>query len=337
MTKKPRYEIRTGKFGQYFYDAVDERDLALADVLALLNDPDHIANKTAADLQVTRRELADYMKRAEDRARELAVLRCDLSAVKDANNRLGADYERARSQCTALSMDLRREQEGMADLRRRFGARDDDTMFSLLSRHASTIKALQARNKYLDDKIARIVELTPIYRDGYQTQVIEIASEQLPLTEPVMFEIETERALLFREIDKTLQEAGVWVGGRLDSIRQLIEMTKPSWGAGDEYVANLREQWGQINELVEKSVGRTKGQSLAYDVARLVDGMRNTSEQQAGDEHMGDWVYCKAHRRPHRTGWCTVPPREKIPLNAKTEKDAYAETRKLKLPIFGED
>jgi hypothetical protein len=26
----------------------------------------------------------------------------------------------------------------------------------------------------------------------------------------------------------------------------------------------------------------------------------------AGDEHLGEWVYCSQHMRPHETGWCTV-------------------------------
>jgi methyl coenzyme M reductase gamma subunit len=34
------------------------------------------------------------------------------------------------------------------------------------------------------------------------------------------------REELLEEIDKTLTEAGVWVGGRLDSIKQLIELAK---------------------------------------------------------------------------------------------------------------
>lgn len=38
MVKEPRFEIRTGKFGQYFYDNDEEKDLALADILYLLNE-----------------------------------------------------------------------------------------------------------------------------------------------------------------------------------------------------------------------------------------------------------------------------------------------------------
>jgi hypothetical protein len=38
MNKDPRYEIRTGKFGQYFYDAEQEEDMPLSAVLKVLND-----------------------------------------------------------------------------------------------------------------------------------------------------------------------------------------------------------------------------------------------------------------------------------------------------------
>ena len=51
----------------------------------------------------------------------------------------------------------------------------------------------------------------------------------------------------------------------------------------------------------------------------------------------GRWVYCKSHVRPHTTGWCTVCASNKRLLNATTSDEAYAETRALGLPIFGED
>ena len=49
------------------------------------------------------------------------------------------------------------------------------------------------------------------------------------------------------------------------------------------------------------------------------------------------WVYCESHVSPHTTGWCTVCASEKRLLNATTREEAYAETRALGLPIFGED
>jgi hypothetical protein len=37
MTLEDRYVIKTGKFGQYFYDAKEETDMPLVEVLRLLN------------------------------------------------------------------------------------------------------------------------------------------------------------------------------------------------------------------------------------------------------------------------------------------------------------
>lgn len=37
------------------------------------------------------------------------------------------------------------------------------------------------------------------------------------------------------------------------------------------------------------------------------------------------WVYCNQHLRPHLTGWCTVPARNKVKLDATTEDAAHAE------------
>lgn len=45
----------------------------------------------------------------------------------------------------------------------------------------------------------------------------------------------------------------------------------------------------------------------------------------AGDEHMGAFVYCTQHLRPHSTGWCTVAAQDKKPLKATTAEEAYAE------------
>lgn len=50
----------------------------------------------------------------------------------------------------------------------------------------------------------------------------------------------------------------------------------PGWGAGDEYVASLREQWSEINELVANGVGRTPEEPLTHDVRRLVEDYGRT-------------------------------------------------------------
>lgn len=57
----------------------------------------------------------------------------------------------------------------------------------------------------------------------------------------------------------------------------------------------------------------------------------------AGDEHLGKWVYCTQHVRPHETGWCTVPPDMKFPLAATTQEEAVRETRANNWRIYGEE
>lgn len=49
------------------------------------------------------------------------------------------------------------------------------------------------------------------------------------------------------------------------------------------------------------------------------------------------WVYCKAHVRPHTTGWCTVPHTEKVLLKSTNYHDARQETKDLGFKIYGEE
>lgn len=49
------------------------------------------------------------------------------------------------------------------------------------------------------------------------------------------------------------------------------------------------------------------------------------------------YVYCKSHMRPHTTGWCTVPARDKVLLAANTYEDACAEARQRGFKIYGEN
>jgi len=135
----------------------------------------------------------------------------------------------------------------------------------------------QAQNAHMTNKLARIITHIPLIGGLSHDAVREIADiilMQLPPSNPIA--VEASHAEMLAEIDKVLVESGVWVGGRLDSIKQLIEMTRPSWGAGDEYVASLREQWGQINELVANSIGRTPEKSLVDGVRRLVEDYERT-------------------------------------------------------------
>lgn len=46
-----------------------------------------------------------------------------------------------------------------------------------------------------------------------------------------------------------------------------------------------------------------------------------------GDEHLGKFVFCNEHLYAHSTGWCTVSPLRKIPLQAQTHEDAILEAQ----------
>lgn len=64
--------------------------------------------------------------------------------------------------------------------------------------------------------------------------------------------------------------------------------------------------------------------------------MGMTVEKPAGDEHLGQFVYCKQHLRPHSTGWCTVHASDKVALKATTSEAAYDEVRANGWTIFQE-
>lgn len=53
------------------------------------------------------------------------------------------------------------------------------------------------------------------------------------------------------------------------------------------------------------------------------------SKRLAGDEHMGNFVYCKQHHYVHRTGWCTVSPDEKVSVPVLTEHQAQEIGRRI--------
>lgn len=69
----------------------------------------------------------------------------------------------------------------------------------------------------------------------------------------------------------------------------------------------------------------------------------NTSERRIEDFEedfhvFGDViVYCASHMRPHRTGWCSVPPDNKTPLDVEhLGPEAFDECRKKGYPLYGE-
>lgn len=61
-----------------------------------------------------------------------------------------------------------------------------------------------------------------------------------------------------------------------------------------------------------------------------------TIEKPVSDEHLGTFVYCRQHLRPHSTGWCTVNSSDKIALKATTSEAAYDEVRANGWAIFQE-
>lgn len=48
----------------------------------------------------------------------------------------------------------------------------------------------------------------------------------------------------------------------------------------------------------------------------------------------GVWVYCGQHLGPHLTGWCTVPVKHKIKLDATNQDDAYKECILKNYPLY---
>jgi len=50
------------------------------------------------------------------------------------------------------------------------------------------------------------------------------------------------------------------------------------------------------------------------------------------------WIYCSQHLRPHVTGWCTVPVREKLGLglsnDPNNEASAYSKCKHLGLELY---
>lgn len=46
------------------------------------------------------------------------------------------------------------------------------------------------------------------------------------------------------------------------------------------------------------------------------------------------YVYCRSHLAPHKTGWCTVDPRDKIKLDAKDYASATQECQDKGLELY---
>lgn len=215
MTKEPRYEIRTGKYGQYFYDAENEKDMALVDVLLALNDqnvfcdPKGVVSKTMYE-----RVLGDY--------EEVAVERDDLK-------------DRLRKTGQILVEGIGSEGPEDADVTARRAIALLEVTRANLARTHEEGRALEARNDHLHNKLYRIVTLLPP-GSGWDAldKIKEIAMEQLPPSDPVVAKV--TRANFLAEIDDVLQsEPGLWVGGRLDTIKSLVKRLKSAGAIFDGY------------------------------------------------------------------------------------------------------
>ncbi|MDD5511442.1 MAG: hypothetical protein PHI12_11640 [Dehalococcoidales bacterium] len=148
---EPRYEIHTGKFGQYFYDSKEDSDMPLAKVLDLLNEheehdsPSGLVHKAAyeqieVDLHCARDEFARVNKANHA---EIVRLKTELAEMTFERNALAADIEAERA--------------GNLKLRKEFGARKDETMAQFVERMAK----LQVRCDYLVNKLQRIYVMLP--------------------------------------------------------------------------------------------------------------------------------------------------------------------------------
>jgi len=94
-------------------------------------------------------------------------------------------------------------------------------------RRAVDVKMAQDREelmstiRHMRDKLTRVAELVPPYTESVDgRKIAAVVMEQLPPHDPLAVEI--ERANMFREIDDLLQDRGAWVGGRLDSVKALL-------------------------------------------------------------------------------------------------------------------
>lgn len=72
----------------------------------------------------------------------------------------------------------------------------------------------------------------------------------------------------------------------------------------------------------------------ALRVLNLIEGSKEDAMTLgAGDEHMGDFVYCTQHCRVHSTGRCTVMPARKISLIGDTPEKAEEHWDQLRTDI----
>lgn len=118
---------------------------------------------------------------------------------------------------------------------------------------------------------------------------------------------------------------------------------QPNWrqpNPRDQLVAMIGSIQGNVSNM-EDGIGKPEEQfaRIRRDIRDCMAILQEMPEGEfsTDDRHLGKFVYCKQHVRPHSTGWCTVGAYDKVPLTAETEVDAIAECRERGLKIYGED
>jgi hypothetical protein len=167
MIKEPRYEIKDTGFGPNFYDAGDDRDLTLADVLALLND----MNESHPFRTWVHKETFECERQKRIRFEEIAIgvhqalVKAGIELKAGHNDTLRWGVESLTAERNALAADLEREQQGALELRKRHGARGDESIFAFIDRLAGEKVPLQAANDALRSDLEELDERLGRERD----------------------------------------------------------------------------------------------------------------------------------------------------------------------------
>lgn len=148
---EPRYEIHTGKLGQYFYDSKEDSDMPLAKVLDLLNEHEEHDSPSGLVNKAVYKQLEVDLHYARD----------EFARVNKANHaeivRLKTELAEMTSERNALAADIEAERDGNFRLRKEFGARKDEIMAQFVERMAK----LQVQCDYLVNKLQRICLMLP--------------------------------------------------------------------------------------------------------------------------------------------------------------------------------
>lgn len=77
------------------------------------------------------------------------------------------------------------------------------------------------------------------------------------------------------------------------------------------------ERFEQHNSAVQKHDDHAEKKVMTEHPARQINPDADDFEV-FGDQ----WVYCRSHKNPHKTGWCTVSPQNKVALGVDTYEEA---------------